>query len=99
MERNTLTELDGYEMVPRGSTYIEGISIAFESRNYLVIFTSFVSTMGYLLVNFWVGLAAAVIAILINRVLMSGGKIKDIVDIEYVQPRFEGPRLYVGNIL
>lgn len=98
MERNTLAELDGYEMVPRGSTYIEGISIAFESRNYLVIFTSFVSTMGYLLVNFWVGLAAAIIAIIICRALMSGGKIKDIVDIEYVQPRFEGPGLYVGNI-
>ncbi len=98
MERNTLAELDGYEMVPRGSTYIEGISIAFESRNYLVIFTSFVSTMGYLLVNFWVGLAAAIISIIICRALMSGGKIKDIVDIEYVQPRFEGPGLYVGNI-
>ena len=35
MERNTLAELDNYEMVPRGKTYIEGIAIAFESRNYL----------------------------------------------------------------
>jgi hypothetical protein len=98
MERNTLTELDGYEMVPRGSTYIEGIAIAFESRNYLVIFTSLVSTMGYLLVNIWVGLAGGIAAILISRALMSGGKLKDIVDIEYVQPRFEGAGLYVDNI-
>lgn len=98
MERNTLTELDGYEMVPRGSTYIEGIAIAFESRNYLVIFTSLVSTMGYLLVNIWVGLISGLIAILIGRALMSGGKIKDIVDIEYVKPRFEGAGLYVDNI-
>ena len=30
MERNTLTELDAFELVPRGSTYIEGIAIAFE---------------------------------------------------------------------
>ena len=37
MERETLTQLDGYELVSRGSTYIEGIAIAFESRNYIVI--------------------------------------------------------------
>jgi uncharacterized protein len=98
MERNTLMGLDGYEMVPRGSTYIEGIAIAFESRNYLVIFTSFVSTMGYLLVNIWVGLLAGIVSVLISRALMAGGKLKDIVDIEYVKPRFEGAGLYVDNI-
>ncbi|NMD70306.1 hypothetical protein HHO41_08370 [Bacillus sp. DNRA2] len=98
MERNTLAELDRYEMVPRGATYIEGIAIAFESRNYLVIFTSLVSTMGYLLVNIWVGLLAGIISIFISRSLMSGGKIRDIVEIEFVQPRFEGAGLYVDNI-
>jgi hypothetical protein len=98
MERNTLTELDGYEMVPRGSTYIEGIAIAFESRNYLVILTSLVTTLGYLVFNIWVGLAAGIISILVSKSLMAGGKIKDIVDIEYIQPRFDGPGLFVGNI-
>lgn len=98
MERNTLAELDGYEMVPRGSTYIEGIAIAFESRNYLVIMTSFFSTMGYLFINIWGGLLAAAITIVISKALMSGGKIKDIVEIEYVKPRFEGAGLYVDNI-
>ncbi|KQL20285.1 YIEGIA family protein [Cytobacillus solani] len=98
MERNTLTELDSYEMVPRGKTYIEGIAIAFESRNYLVIFTSLVSVLGYLLFNIWVGLIFAVIALIISRVLMSGGKIGDIVDVEYVKPRFDGAGLYVDNI-
>lgn len=98
MERNTLAELDGYEMVPRGSTYIEGIAIAFESRNYLVIMTSLVSTMVYLIFNIWLGLIAAVIAVLISKSLMAGGKLKEIVDIEYVKPRFDGPGLYVGNI-
>ena len=81
MERNTLTELDSYEMVPRGKTYIEGVAIAFESRNYLVIFTSLLSTLGYLLFNIWGGLAAAVLAILISTKLMSGGRLKDIVDV------------------
>lgn len=98
MERNTLTELDSYEMVPRGKTYIEGVAIAFESRNYLVIFTSLLSTLGYLLFNIWGGLAAAVLAILISTKLMSGGRLKDIVDVEFVEPRFDGAGLYVDNI-
>ncbi len=29
MERNTLQQLDGYELVPRGNTYIEGIALVF----------------------------------------------------------------------
>ncbi|PAE24395.1 MULTISPECIES: YIEGIA family protein [Bacillaceae] len=98
MERNTLTELDSYEMVPRGKTYIEGVAIAFESRNYLVIFTSLLSTLGYLLFNIWGGLAAAVLAIVVSTKLMSGGRLKDIVDVEFVEPRFDGAGLYVDNI-
>ncbi|MEK3991003.1 YIEGIA family protein [Robertmurraya sp. FSL R5-0851] len=98
MERNTLNELDNYELVPRGKTYIEGIAIAFESRNYLVIFTSFLSTLGYLLFNIWGGLIVAVIAILISTKLMSGGRLGDIVEVEYIEPRFDGPGLYVDNI-
>ncbi|MCM3666675.1 YIEGIA family protein [Mesobacillus subterraneus] len=98
MERNTLTELDGYELVSRGKTYIEGIAIAFESRNYLVIFTSLVSTLSYLIFNIWAGIIAAIVAMLISKKLMSGGKLKDIVEIEYIEPRFEGAGLYVDNI-
>ena len=98
MERNTLTELDGYELVSRGKTYIEGVAIAFESRNYLVIFTSLVSTLSYLIFNIWIGIIAAFVALLISKKLMSGGKLKDIVEIEYVEPRFDGAGLYVDNI-
>ncbi|MCS0672256.1 YIEGIA family protein [Cytobacillus firmus] len=98
MERNTLTELDSYEMVPRGKTYIEGVAIAFESRNYLVIFTSLLSTLGYLVFNIWGGLAAAILAVLISKKLMSGGRLKEIVEVEFVEPRFDGAGLYVDNI-
>lgn len=98
MERNTLTELDSYELVPRGSTYIEGIAIAFESRNYLVIFTSLLTTFAYLVVNFWAALIVGIGCILLSKKLMAGSKLKDIVDIEFVKPHFEGPGLYVGNI-
>ncbi|MEK3853337.1 YIEGIA family protein [Cytobacillus sp. FSL H8-0458] len=98
MERNTLTELDSYEMVPRGKTYIEGVAIAFESRNYLVIFTSLLSTLGFLVFNIWGGLAAAILAVVISKKLMSGGRLKEIVDVEFVEPRFDGAGLYVDNI-
>ncbi len=98
MERNTLEQLDHFELVPRGNTYIEGIAIAFESRNYLVIFTSLISTLVYVLLNFWAALVAATAAIILSKTFMSGGRLKDIVDIEYVEPRFEGAGLYVDNI-
>jgi uncharacterized protein len=98
MERNTLSQLDSYELVPRGNPYIEGIAIAFEGRNYLVIFTSFVSTFSYLVWNIYVGLIVGIVALLISKKLMSGGKLKDIVEVEYVEPRFEGAGLYVDNI-
>ena len=98
MERNTLTELDSFEMVPRGKTYIEGIAIAFESRNYLVMFTSLLSTFGYIVYNIWTGMLAAVLSIIISKKLMSGGKLKDIVTIQAVKPRFEAAGLYIDNI-
>ncbi|MDF1507711.1 YIEGIA family protein [Robertmurraya sp. DFI.2.37] len=98
MERNTLTEMDSYELVPRGKTYIEGIAIAFESRNYLVIFTSLLTTLGYILTNLWGGLLVGVIAFFLSKILMAGGKLEDIVEIEYVEPRFDSSGLYVENI-
>lgn len=98
MERNTLAELDSYELVPRGKTYIEGIAIAFESRNYLVIFTSLFSTLAFILGGIWLGIVAGIICFFLSKKLMAGGKLKDIVDIEYVEPRFEGAGLYIDNI-
>lgn len=98
MERNTLSEMDQYELVPRGKTYIEGIAIAFESRNYLVIMTSFFTTLTYLVFNVWLAIAAGIVSLFISLKLMAGGKLGDIVEVEYVQPRFEGAGLYVDNI-
>ncbi|MGP4060098.1 YIEGIA family protein [Halobacillus sp. H74] len=98
MERNTLTEMDAFELVPRGNTYIEGIAVAFESRNYLVIFSSFLVTLCYLAVNIWVAIAAAVLAFVLSNILMSGSKLSDIVSVEHSELSFEGAGLYVDNI-
>ncbi|WP_409288983.1 YIEGIA family protein [Peribacillus sp. SCS-37] len=98
MERTTLQQLDEYELVGRGNTYIEGIAVAFEGRNYLVILTAFLTTAFGLLVNVWAGIAAAIVCFFICKRLMSGNHLKDIVEIEYMEPRFEGAGLYVDNI-
>lgn len=98
MERNTLTEIDGYELVSRGKAYIEGIAISFESRNYLVILTAFVGTLFYLIWNIYVAIVGGIICLIISKILQSGSTMKDIVDIEYVTPHFEGAGLYVDNI-
>ncbi|GAA0439697.1 MAG: YIEGIA family protein [Bacillota bacterium] len=98
MERNTLTEVDSFELVPRGKTYIEGIAISFESRNYLVIITSFISTLVFLVWNVYYAMIAAIACLIISRILMSGSTIKDIVDIKHHQLHFEGAGLYVDNI-
>ncbi|MCA1054653.1 YIEGIA family protein [Rossellomorea aquimaris] len=98
MERNTLTELDAYELVPRGATYIEGIAVAFESRNYLVIFTSLLATLAYIVFNLYAALGISIFCMFLAHKLMSGGKLKDIVNIEFVQPHFKDAGLYVDNI-
>jgi uncharacterized membrane protein YeaQ/YmgE (transglycosylase-associated protein family) len=98
MERNTMTELDSYELVPRGKTYIEGIAVAFESRNYLVILTSIISTGTYLYGRWQFTVVSVMLLLVICKSLMSGKKIKDLASIEFVQLRFEDSGLYVGNI-
>ncbi len=98
MERNTLTGLDEFELVPRGKTYIEGIAVAFEGRNYLVIFTSFITTLAYIVVGWWAGIIAGIICLFISKKLMSGNKLSEIVDIEHHELHFDGAGLYIDNI-
>jgi len=98
MERNTLTEMDSFELVPRGKTYIEGIAIAFESRNYLVIFTSLLTTLAYLVFGVTVTVIVTIICFFLCQKLMSGSTIGQIVDIEPSPITFDGAGLYVDNI-
>lgn len=98
MERTTLQALDELELVPRGKTYIEGIAIAFEGRNYIVILTSFITTLTFITINWWAAVIAGIICLLIAKKLMSGGKLKDIVDIEEHELHFEGAGLLIDNI-
>ncbi|MCM3738848.1 YIEGIA family protein [Oceanobacillus luteolus] len=98
MERNTLTEIDQFELVPRGKSYIEGIAISFESRNYLCIFTAFISALLYIHFILPIAILGSILCILIAMKLMSGSTIKDIAEIVPIPLKFEGAGLYVDNI-
>ncbi len=98
MERETLTKLDSMELVPRGATYIEGIAMVFEGRNYLAIFTAFVSSLFTVLFAWYWGIAAGAVALLIANYFKSGKSIEHVAEVESAPIRFEGPNVFVGDI-
>ncbi|WP_339227960.1 YIEGIA family protein [Oceanobacillus sp. FSL K6-2867] len=98
MERNTLTEMDSFELVTRGKTYIEGIAISFESRNYLVMFTGFLTSLSYILWNVFIAIIVAIVCFVLGHILMSGSVLEDIVKIDQAEISFDGAGLYVDNI-
>ncbi len=98
MERETLTKIDSQELVSRGSTYIEGIAMVFEGRNYLVIVTSLITSLFAIVFQIWWGLAAGAICLIIVAKLKSGKSLSHIVEVEQGKIRIDGPDLYVNNI-
>ncbi|SDI97915.1 YIEGIA family protein [Salimicrobium halophilum] len=98
MERNTLNEMDAFELVPRGNTYIEGIAIAFESRNYLVIASSLLVTSFYVFIGWYAAVIVSIICIIGAQVLMSGSSLGKITEIERAELTFKGAGLYVDSI-
>lgn len=98
MERNTLNEIDKHELVPRGGTYIEGIAMVFEGRNYLVILTSLVSTFATVFFSWWGGIIAAVLIILLALKLKTGNNLHHIAQIVPANVVVDGKNLLVDDI-
>lgn len=98
MERTTLNEIDKRELVPRGGAYIEGIAMVFEGRNYLVIFTSLLTTLATVLFNWWGGVIAGILLLFASRLLKSGKTLSHIVEVRQADVRMEGKDLYVDDI-
>ncbi|MFM1652737.1 YIEGIA family protein [Brevibacillus sp. B_LB10_24] len=98
MERDTLTEVDQHELVPRGGSYIEGIAMAFEGRNYLVIFVAFVTTFAAVLFAWWGGLIAGIVTMGIGLKFKSGKTLGHIVDIVPAEVHVDDNNLSVGDI-
>ncbi|WP_141501035.1 YIEGIA family protein [Paenibacillus luteus] len=98
MERDTLTKIDSMELVGRGSTYIEGIAMVFEGRNYLVIMTALLTSLFGIMINIWIGIVAGAISLIIVEKLKSGKAIAHIAAVETATVRVDGPDLYVDNV-
>lgn len=99
MERTTLSEIDQHELVPRGKTYIEGIAMVFEGRNYLVILSSFVTTLATVLfAAWWWGVLCGLLSLLLARLFKSGKQMFQIAEVIPAQVRVEGKNLYVDDI-
>ncbi|MGO4107456.1 YIEGIA family protein [Paenibacillus sp. YAF4_2] len=98
MERTTLTKIDSMELVPRGSTYIEGIAMVFEGRNYLVIMTALVTCLFSIVWNVYFGIVGGILSLLFVQYLKSGKAMSHIVRAESAEVRVDGPDLFVGDI-
>ncbi|SMO42063.1 YIEGIA family protein [Melghirimyces algeriensis] len=99
MERETLSKLDEMVLVKRGSTYIEGIAMVFEGRNYIVILSALLTSLVVLLAGQWIwGVLMGVVLVGVSGLLRTGKLLGDIADVEEGTLRFEGSSLYVDDI-
>jgi hypothetical protein len=98
MERETLTKMDELELVSRGGSYIEGIAMVFEGRNYMVIFTSFIAAMFSTVFPWYWGIVGGIGALYVSVLFKSGKSIAEIAEVQDAEVRLDGPNIYVGNI-
>ena len=98
IEREMLFNLDKSELVQRGPDYIEGIARVFESRNYLVIFTSLIVSSVTLFTHWIFGLVAGALAVLASNRLMSGRRVGEIARVRTGDIEFKGANIFVEDI-
>lgn len=98
MERSSLTKVDEVELVPRGTSYIEGIAMMFEGRNYLVIFSSFAASLCSISFAWYWGVLAGLLSLIVSRLFRSGKNIDSIAQVEPAAVKVDGPDLYVDSV-
>jgi hypothetical protein len=98
MERQSLSKIDDLELVPRGAAYIEGIAMAFEGRNYLVIFSAFFAAMFSIVMAWYWGVAAGLVSVLVANFFKTGKHLSEIAEVLPADVHMDGPDLYVGDI-
>jgi hypothetical protein len=98
IERRTLESLERSELVRRGLDYIEGIARTFEARNYLVMGTSFVTSLAAQFGGLLAATAVAILAVLFSRHFMSGQVVGSICEVVPARLSFKGAILMVDEI-
>ncbi|HOV78645.1 MAG TPA: YIEGIA family protein [Bacillota bacterium] len=98
MERRTLESLERTELVKRGLDYIEGIARTFEARNYLVMGTSFFTSLAAQFGGLPTACVAAAVLLMACSYFMSGEVLGDICDVVPADLSFRGSVLMVDEI-
>lgn len=98
MERETLEKIDEDELVKRGTPFIEGMAQAFESRNYLVMFTGLITSL-FSVYSIWLGIVSGLIMLFVVRKNMASNVLLTIAHISEGKIHFDGPTLYVDTIV
>lgn len=110
MERESLSNLEDLELVPRGKAYIEDIAKAFESRNYVAMLTATITGLTIQLYIFFIdgqeetfmqiiiGILAGVLSIVVLNRFTIGKVIEDIADVVPAELYFKGPLLCIEDI-
>lgn len=105
LERDSLTALEAFELVPRGAPYIEGIAKVFEARNYVAMLAALITSAGGLFLpgGRWLrsilALVAAAGTVRFLELIMAGRRVGDYAEVETVPLRFDGPFLFAGQVM
>ncbi|MEK0314152.1 YIEGIA family protein [Cohnella sp. 56] len=98
MERNTLTAIDHQELVPRGASYIEGISVVFEGRNYLAIATALIVSFATTVWSWLWGVPLGIVCIAVVLRFMRGKNIRDIATVSFAPVVIGDASVSVGGV-
>ncbi|WHH59870.1 YIEGIA family protein [Petroclostridium sp. X23] len=100
MERENLNNIEDYELVPRGKSYIEEIAKIFEARNYIVAITSLATSMLlYIFDQIVAGIVGGMVVLIILKLFMKGQKIQDIAKVRIGKIWFKNALLYVDDVV
>lgn len=99
MERESLRNIEVTELVPRGAAYIEDIAKAFESRNYLAMLTSLITSavVEFFKKPLW-GIFAGLAVIFILSFFTKRKRLGDIAVVRPAEIFFDGSILCIENI-
>lgn len=108
LERQSLDKIEVTELVPRGTAYIEDIAKAFEARNYMVIITALISSIGaYVAMQFnqpiqyqvVTSIIVGIISMMALKQFLKRTLLKEIAEVKPAEITFQGPLLKVNDVI
>ncbi|AUN14541.1 membrane protein [[Clostridium] sordellii] len=104
-EISSLKSLENTEFTTRGDAYIDGIAKTFESRNYLGLTVSFITSLSMIITSnisilyrILIGICIGSITYICIRNFTKGKQIQDIADVKIAKVDVRNSELYVDDI-